>query len=440
MSSSTATYAVVATSPPPMPMSFNLPFVLPVAPSRRRDDRPQPAANDLRGYLATATLASIRRNNRAHPYVLPPRGARSNKNEIRVRHDTERKIKSIRRHDKAAFDSAMLEYHKKHVYDDTRGRPYVGKSFRTRPPTEALTLPAESYIPEVPLATIPYPCSVSDTCEWLKQGPFQTIQRAMHLAFPDTHRWWFDPDAIQDENEENRDIWCSYAWRFHPNKWQDAWWLDTKGRDGQDRIEKMAHDESLVVVVQPPYILSWQDLINVSKVNALNPTAYPPTAHRKRVWSHLLDTCQKNHSRHFILTTYEGWLFGKFSNDWLSVNVSETMEYNSKDPNVMQAAVYWVASSMGLAGTSRMIPVRVSREDGGEQGGVPPEPQPEQEQEEQAREEQPLSPRPIRPLPARALSPRQAESPRPQHRALSLQPEDTPLSPRARVQRPTSPS
>ncbi|KIJ28774.1 hypothetical protein M422DRAFT_269899 [Sphaerobolus stellatus SS14] len=58
------------------------------------------------------------------------------------------------------------------------------------------------------------------------------------------------------------------------------------------------------------------------------------------------------------------------------------MEYNSKDPNVMQKAVYWVAISMGLAGTSRTIPVRVPREDSGGQGEVPPEPQSEQEQEE----------------------------------------------------------
>lgn len=69
-----------------------------------------------------------------------------------------------------------------------------------------------------------------------------------------------------------------------------------------------------------------------------------------RVWANLLDTCKRHECHSFVLTTYEGWIFGSFSENWASANVSELKDFDATEPRVMQILVYWVACSMKLAG------------------------------------------------------------------------------------------
>jgi hypothetical protein len=74
-----------------------------------------------------------------------------------------------------------------------------------------------------------------------------------------------------------------------------------------------------------------------------------------RVWANLLDTCKRHECPSFVLTTYQGWVFGSFSEDWTRVDISELKEFDATEPRVMQALVYWVACSMGLAGAERPV-------------------------------------------------------------------------------------
>jgi hypothetical protein len=112
----------------------------------------------------------------------------------------------------------------------------------------------------------PYPSSVEDTCLWLTERPFKTLQRAMHLAFPDTTRWWFDeaeplPDA---ETAANRALWRTYLWRFHPDELQGTWWRDVPDSSSGVKMEP-APCNSMVFIVQPPWILALQDMNNLAK-------------------------------------------------------------------------------------------------------------------------------------------------------------------------------
>lgn len=52
-------------------------------------------------------------------------------------------------------------------------------------------------------------------------------------------------------------------------------------------------------------------------------------------------------------------MFGTFREDWTVAQISEVKEFNAKRPTLIQSLVYWVASSMGLAGAEGMPDVEI---------------------------------------------------------------------------------
>jgi len=194
----------------------------------------------------------------------------------------------------------------------------------------------------------------------------------------------------------NADKWRTFTWRFHPTAARPEWYIEPpKSSKAKGKAPEVSTDSSassskfalrpraihpsphttLTLIVQPPYELSLQDLVNVSQVRKISSSTGPNSSRRKRVWARIVDTCKKKGTRMFILTTYEGWMFGKFDEEWEGVNVSEVVEWcqDHKDAeggnggqgnargkvqaNVVEAAMYWIAESIGLGGTGRMIPV-----------------------------------------------------------------------------------
>ena len=143
------------------------------------------------------------------------------------------------------------------------GRPYAGKHYRKRQ-GESLVLPAPQYVPEDAFEDIPYPCSIQETCRWIVERPLQTMQRAVHLAFPDTTRWWLDeaPSEIRPPAEDPN-LWRTYLWRFHPDEHHPTWWRDVPFSDSGVETEPAPH-ESIVFAVQPHWILGPQDLSDVA--------------------------------------------------------------------------------------------------------------------------------------------------------------------------------
>ena len=98
------------------------------------------------------------------------------------------------------------------------------------------------------------------------------MQRAMHLAYPDTTRWWLEEASPTEFPEEvaNRVLWRTYVWRFHPDEYHATWWRDVAGADsaewrGVSGKTEPAPVNSMVLVVQPPWILALQDMKNFTK-------------------------------------------------------------------------------------------------------------------------------------------------------------------------------
>lgn len=134
-------------------------------------------------------------------------------------------------------------------------------------------------------------------------------------------------------------------------------------------------------LLQPFLVLSLLKLPRLTGL-ALDPSKHYTMA--QRVWCQIRDACHKLNTKYFLLTTYEGWLFGKFGggiggsgyipnsqpcyvdpnsydcydqrvriapwafDQWTYVETSELLEYKASNPNLMQVFHFWVARSMGL--------------------------------------------------------------------------------------------
>jgi len=303
-------------------------------------------------------MPSIARSDRRNAHALPIRGFPSKKNKLKVRYDVDRHISRIKWYERKSFEKAAKKFNDNFIYGE-EGPPYPGKHYIRRREGEALCLPAalrsESGFPN----TV-YPTDIDGTCEWLSTRSFKTLQRAIHLSFPDTQRWWLDEAPNTDVR--NNLLWRTYLWSFHPDEYQEVWWRDVSPESDSGKLMEPAPNNSMAFIVQSPWILAWQDLVHVSRCKELpylRDIGSGPSheySSRQRVWSNVIDTCKNYGTHNFVLTTHEGWMFGRFSNDWEDVDVSPVTEYNARDPTVMQTLVYWVAASMGIAGTSNMPP------------------------------------------------------------------------------------
>ena len=102
------------------------------------------------------------------------------------------------------------------------------------------------------------------------------MQRAMHLASPDTTRWWLDEaDSVpQPEETANRALWRTYLWRFHPDEHQPTWWRDVEEDEDGAKTEP-APRTSMVFVVQPPWILAQQDMKNFTQCSSVGTPTLP---------------------------------------------------------------------------------------------------------------------------------------------------------------------
>lgn len=155
-------------------------------------------------------------------------------------------------------------------------------------PDEALTL--ESYVgnsfldPEEKVPTY-YPKNLPQLIEWIDRYPLRTLTRAIHLANPSTAGWWFERIYPQDLGEDfvkNRQMLAVLGWRFHPTQPNRPWfkevddeigWIASK-ETGLDLLKAHPHQQpwfipapevSMAIIIQPPWVLSWEDLQNVAK-------------------------------------------------------------------------------------------------------------------------------------------------------------------------------
>ncbi|KIK75958.1 hypothetical protein PAXRUDRAFT_835511 [Paxillus rubicundulus Ve08.2h10] len=128
-----------------------------------------------------------------------------------------------------------------------------------------------------------------------------------------------------------------------------------------------ATDLSLLVVVVPPWDIRFDDLNEFVREGIptggsldLGPSAPSPHA---VLWALIWDICWEHNCRFFVLSNYDQWVFGNFSNDMRHAQVTTYMrapvfpkEQNVRAddisdpkfpvPNVIECLLYWIAAAV----------------------------------------------------------------------------------------------
>ena len=156
---------------------------------------------------------------------------------------------------------------------------------------------------------------------WLENLPLVTAARAFHIMHPERIGWDFIPDA----GDHDRTTFQHILWTL-PR---------TDDCDYSSEEEQRIGEESVAVIVQPPWILSDQDIMEfcsrqsvrslISSKFELKDDQFPDyvapgnafprpfTSSKQRAWAKVWDTCVRSHVRWFVVTSYHKWVFGKFS-------------------------------------------------------------------------------------------------------------------------------
>lgn len=122
----------------------------------------------------------------------------------------------------------------------------------------AFTVPAPGF-DIITAPSIPRPTNVHEVTPWVLALPLQTATRALHAAFPDEAAKW-DVTYV-NRNDGDSGLWNTLVWRRTPPPSD----IETFYVEKRDPLEEC----SLVVAVQPPWILTQQDFKSFLKCSSV---------------------------------------------------------------------------------------------------------------------------------------------------------------------------
>lgn len=112
----------------------------------------------------------------------------------------------------------------------------------------AFTVPAPGF--NITASSVPRPTNIHEVTPWILTLPLQTMTRALHGIFPEEGAKW--DITYVDRSDPDTALWSTLVWRKTPPPSK----LETFFIEPQDPFEQC----SVVFAVQPPWIMSPQDL------------------------------------------------------------------------------------------------------------------------------------------------------------------------------------
>ncbi|KAI6047617.1 hypothetical protein EDC04DRAFT_2886452 [Pisolithus marmoratus] len=274
--------------------------------------------DDLRGYLRDAVLPELKYGPDTPD--LPPPGHKSHRNTLSTRFRKYRHLTAIH-YLGPSFDEVVNEWISARV-------PAKSAGFRDEDKQngEALTIPSARRFKIN--AAIPAPVTDSTRLwSWVDHFPLRTVQRVLHIIFPKIRDWNFVSD---DAGIDDADI------------YKEFYFTDTRNPPSPK-----VRFNSVVVVCQPPWVLSDEDMWQFTELKSL-PMDNAPLRAKERLWAKLWDTCVRRQSTYFVVTSYQQWVFGAFSRGFTNAFVSPPIGAQSRDPTVIHATIYWLASALAV--------------------------------------------------------------------------------------------
>ncbi|KAF8512840.1 hypothetical protein BU17DRAFT_95876 [Hysterangium stoloniferum] len=268
----------------------------------------QSPTENLRIYLSRATLPYMTPGPTTPPFSLDEKyKVHRNHLQIRVQEHRERFIKVMAAKDSTAFANATSKFSKlfpNGPLDVPNQGADTGYAF---------TVPAFDF--RIPETLLPHPTNLVEIMTWVNTFPTQTMARVMHAVFPEQTRSW-NVTTVND-NDPDKALWQMLAWRKAP---------------GPSRLDEFYRAPppdplatcSMLIVVQPPWILSPGDIRAFVKsrgmplFNVWEPETEVPMTGAQRMWA----------------------------------KVYSVLPHDSRDPTVLEGLTFHVACSMGIVEAS----------------------------------------------------------------------------------------
>jgi len=178
-------------------------------------------------------------------------------------------------------------------------------------------------------------------CHWVELIVMHTARAMIHGAFPDTMH-------LNYSAEENHHL------ETDGNLIRQVYLLNRTPESSPEHYHN--NQTPMAVFVQGAWVLSPKDFeVFTSRRNLQGLQAKPGETNARlrssdRLWGKVWDYCANTRCYFFVVTTYEQWAFGRFSDGWSSAFVSPPMAWNSKGPTILQCMTYWMMSSIGVKG------------------------------------------------------------------------------------------
>ncbi|KAH7915780.1 hypothetical protein BJ138DRAFT_1076501 [Hygrophoropsis aurantiaca] len=272
--------------------------------------------DDLRGYLKDAILPRLEYAPKATPLCIS--GHKTHRNHLTVRNQRYRQLYNISPI-KPLYDMLVVEWIKKKIPNRSLG--VLDEDEETG---RTLSVPS-SHKFEIAHISLPPVRDLERIYSFVLQFPLQTAERIIHLVFPKAKCWHFETNFDDNDTAIYREIhWSDYLDSEHPaNKYV-----------------------AIIIACQPSWILSYEDLWQFTELCSL-PTDEFHFRGKERLWGKLWDSCVRKRAHFFVLTSYQHWVFGTFSEGYTSALVSPVISAGSRDPTIMEALVYWIATALG---------------------------------------------------------------------------------------------
>ncbi|KAG9314384.1 hypothetical protein JVU11DRAFT_5181 [Chiua virens] len=271
--------------------------------------------------MKDAVLPDLKFGGDAH-LACPPSGHKSHRNTLSTRFRKERHLTSIKCLDNT-FDTLVTNWIQANVPDKSLGLDLKDQDEQTG---ETLTVPSARRFRIS--TTLPPPVKEFNRLwAWIDHFPLRTVQRILHILYPQSKDWGFVSETQQ---------------HYDDNIFKEFYFT----RKECPQTAEIASN-SVLVACQPPWVLSNEDMWQFTELKSL-PAGNTRLRGKERLWCKLWDLCVRKQCFHFIVTSYEQWAFGVFSDGWTNAYISPPFDARARQPTVMHAILYWLASALDV--------------------------------------------------------------------------------------------
>ncbi|KAJ7493138.1 hypothetical protein B0H11DRAFT_978733 [Mycena galericulata] len=307
------------------------------------------ATDNLRAYFRKAVLPVMHRSP-ATP-DMPLAGRRSHHVNVQVVSQPWRQLVEIR--DLGAAWDVSLHEMVTYWADDKIPTQSLGTEDSDNETGDRFTVSCDPTF-DIPAHSGWRPTDIIRMIPWLDYLPLMTVQRLLHLLFPQHTSGWSFSLADDTENAD-RKVFQHFTWCY-------------SGSGSRPSAFTPLGDiprYPVVIAFQPPWVLSEKDILEFSEARlfprfGINHGGSGALTGAERLWANVWDTCIASKTRWFVLTSYNQWVFGLFSEGWTIGFVSGVYQFDARNPTVLEILAFWVACAMRLPGWKGLPKVRES--------------------------------------------------------------------------------